>query len=139
MISVCFALGVMLTAGSTEFTLLNAFLLAGLSAISLYNCLIISYGESAFDAQHDPQAFYATHSEHTTPSWPVWACAVCGCLLLLFGKGLITGSSLIIAGAGLFYLSRRINPEEPASFVQAGADAILFFPWPIVLLVILIC
>ena len=137
-ISLCFAFGVMLTADTTDPSILNGILALGLAGICLYNCLIISYSESAFDVQHDPQAFYALHPELPPPAWPGWISGIAGCLVLLIDGGLLVGSSLLISSAALHYLSRSIDRDKSAPFVQAAADALLLLPWPIVILIVLI-
>ena len=137
-ISLCFAFGVMLTADTASLTILNGILALGLAGICLYNCLIISYSESAFDGQHDPQAFYALHPELPPPAWPGWVSGISGCLVFLIDEDLIVGSSLLISSVALYYLSRSIDRNKPAPFVQAAADAILLLPWPIVILIVLI-
>lgn len=137
-ISLCFAFGVMLTADATGPSILNGILALGLAGICLYNCLIISYSESAFDGQHDPQAFYALHPELPAPAWPGWISGIAGCLVFLNDGGLLVGSSLLISSAALHYLSRSIDRDKSAPFVQAAADALLLLPWPIVILIVLI-
>ena len=137
-ISLCFAFGVMLTADTTGPSILNGILALGLASICLYNCLIISYSESAFDGQHDPQAFYALRPELPPPAWPGWISGIAGCLVFLIDGGLLVGSSLLISSAALHYLSRSIDRDKSAPFVQAAADALLLLPWPIVILIVLI-
>lgn len=137
-ISLCFAFGVMLTADATGPSILNGILALGLAGICLYNCLIISYSESAFDGQHDPQAFYALHPELPAPAWPGWISGIAGCSVFLNDGGLLVGSSLLISSAALHYLSRSIDRDKSAPFVQAAADALLLLPWPIVILIVLI-
>ncbi len=137
-ISICFAGGVMLTAGNTDFSVLNGLTSLGLTAVCLLNCLTISYSEANFDQQHDPQAYYAARPDRPSPSWPGWISGICGCLVFLIDGDLIVGSSLVVASVSLYYLSKSIDRERTSQRVQAGADAILLIPWPIVIMVCLI-
>lgn len=102
---------------------------AGLFALFLANCLLISWAESEHDARHDPASFAAGHGKGLRGICLglIAAAFVAGGVLALKGSLGVSSTALVVAAVlegSVVPLAARRSP-----FTQPIADGVLLVPW----------